>query len=189
MRNLRQTCRFYHESRIFSQRPGHFIVINKRKCQACGTGTYLHPTHGLYTNDRTMESIAPKIEMGARLKGMLQNMQNFTQLQPVESVCLHCGDQTKLFDGGNVYIDLEPRWTLGNMRPLYVERRSIWRSCQKSDRTSDRLIHSNIPSIYSQTLASLADDYGRYSTFVIAQLLDHWPPSSRTYRWKSHNIM
>jgi hypothetical protein len=182
-----EPARFVKNPTYSVNRPGHFVVINKRRCRACGKRAHLFPTHEPYTYDTTLHSTAPKIEMGAKMGNMLQKRHNLTQLQPVESVCLRCGDQTELAGGENVYIDLEPRWTLGNARPLYVERRPICLTCRNSHRTSDRFIPKDqaIPSIFPQTLARLTDDYGRYPTAVIAHLLDHWPPSRRTYRWKS----
>ncbi|OCK94929.1 uncharacterized protein K441DRAFT_677154 [Cenococcum geophilum 1.58] len=140
-----EPARFVKNPTYSVNRPGHFVVINKRRCRACGKRAHLFPTHEPYTYDTTLHSTAPKIEMGAKMGNMLQKRHNLTQLQPVESVCLRCGDQTELAGGENVYIDLEPRWTLGNARPLYVERRPICLTCRNSHRTSDRFIQRTRP--------------------------------------------
>ena len=169
-----------------ANRPNHFVVSNKVKCLGCGKRTKRLPIHGPHTIAGTIYSAAPKIKHGARIESIVQLQQTLTQqqLRPVDSVCLRCGEKTEVMGGGNVYIDLKPRWTLGNRRPLYVERRTKCLSCQKLNRTSDRFIPKDqaVPSIHPQVLADLADRYGRYDSCIIAILLDHWPQSSRTFR-------
>jgi Fe-S-cluster-containing hydrogenase component 2 len=168
-----------------ANRPNHYVVVNKAKCSGCGRKTKRLPIHGVHTSINTIHSTAPKIEYGARIESMVQLRQTLTQqqLRPVESGCLRCGEKTEVTGGGNVYIDLEPQWTLGNRRPLYIERRPICFSCQKLNRSSDRFIPKDpaVPSIFHQTLTDLADRYGRYDPCIIAILLDHWPQSSRTH--------
>lgn len=124
--------------------------------------------------------------MGAKTREMMQKGHRLIQILPVESVCLRCGDRTELPGGGHVYIDLEPRWTLGNVRPLYVERRPECLTCRRLHRTSNRFISKDqaVPLIVSQTLERLTNDYGKYLKVVIALLFDHWPPSGRTFQWK-----
>lgn len=172
---------------VFSvNRPNHYVVISRRVCQNCGNRTCLVPIHGPHTAYETLYSTAPKIEQRARYSMMLQLRETLTaeRAKPVESFCLRCREQTKVKGGGNVNVDSEPLWTLGGCRPLYVERRSNCLNCQMLGRDSGRFVPKDegIPSIFHKVLARLADLYGRYDGPIIATLMDHWPPSSRTYR-------
>ena len=85
-------------------------------------------------------------------------------------------------------VDEAPMWTLGHQRPLYVERLLECRNCITLKRVSGRWIPKDaaIPSIYRYTLSTLADYYGHYDEIIIAQLMDHWPPSSRRYRLRNN---
>lgn len=108
--------------------------------------------------------------------------------QPVESVYIRYGDQTRLKDGGNVYIDDQPRWTQGAKRPLYVERMPACLNCVSETRSlSDRFIprDSSIPSINSHTLADKTSEFRNIEQpGVLSMLLDQIEPSSHTSRSK-----
>jgi hypothetical protein len=165
--------------------PNHVIVHN-RKCPACkGTRIFI-PKKGLYTKGEScLLSTAPILKPRQRYNKLLQSPENLSphQNRPVDSYCLRCREQTEVEGGSKVHTDVDPNWTLGHTRPLYVERRAQCLNCKKLKRHSGRFIpvDERIPSILGRLLADLEDHFGEYDDCVLASLMDHWPPSSRTY--------
>jgi len=102
----------------------------------------------------------------------------------IKNFCIRCKDQTLLPDGSRIYVDHDPRWTIGNVRPLYVERRPVCLNCQKNNQASGRFIprDSGIPSISTNILKGFASNFGHLDHVIKSALLDKLPPSSREPR-------
>jgi hypothetical protein len=175
-------------------RPGHFVIYTRQTCKHC------HGRHGFRPIDPdipwffgarfSMQSSVPIIHFGERVQTVLQPSTLLTaqQQRPVEIVCLRCQGNAEASDESYTTIDEAPVWTLGHQRPLYVEKQLKCQNCTKLKRVSGRWIPRDavIPSICRHTLRTLADYYGHYDEIIIAQLMDHWPPSSRRYRLRSN---
>lgn len=131
-------------------------------------------------------STAPPIMQRETYKDLLRSVNDLTpqQAQPVESFCIRCRENTLLSDGSKVYVDKQPLWTLGNSRPLYVERRPSCMTCKLHGEPTGRFIPKDqeIPSIYGQSLSILAELYGGYDDCIKASLIDHWPAASTSIR-------
>lgn len=96
-------------------------------------------------------------------------------------------EETTLPNGDSFYEDCNPEWTLGNIRPLYIERRAQCLTCRKLSQHSGRFVpvNPNVPSICKRVLSNLAEYFeyfGSLDSDVIAVLLDHWPPSGKKFR-------
>jgi hypothetical protein len=164
-------------------RPNHFIIPRCR-CLICKKVTDFVPRDDSipFVNSGVgLLSTAPKLVQRETYKDMLQLAKDLTpqKTQPVESFCIRCKENTLLSDGSKVYVDKRPLWTLGNSRPLYVERRPICWNCKRHGEPTGRFIPKNpaIPSIYNQRLSDLAELYKGYDDCIKASLMDHWPAS------------
>ena len=82
------------------------------------------------------------------------------------------------------YIDYGPIWTIANRRPLYIERRPTCLHCVEDLKVATgRFIPKDpaIPSIAQSNMKKLATLCAPFPEFVIASVLDSWPPSSRIW--------
>ena len=102
----------------------------------------------------------------------------------VNSWCIHCREHTVLSGKRSIFIDSEPQWTLGFVRPLYLERRPICLRCQEFGQPEARFVppDENIPSITRWNLSSFAKSFGKFDHHMKSKLLDHWPVSSKMPR-------
>lgn len=75
----------------------------------------------------------------------------------VESWCMRCKEQTKIYGDRISLIDHTPQWTLGR-KPLYVERRPGCLSCQHGGHTHVRFVpvKPEIASVFPSLVAELA---------------------------------
>lgn len=126
-----------------------------------------------------LKSTASKLEPRSRYQHLLQPVA--PNPQPIECLCIRCGEDTRLKDGSKPYVDNHPIWTLGLKRPLYLERKPVCFNCQDQGHSAGRFIPKDptIPSIYLTLLRGLADSFSASNETVIAMLMDHWPPSTR----------
>jgi hypothetical protein len=108
----------------------------------------------------------------------------------VESWCITCKDKTKV-NGLNSFIDTYPRWTLGIVRPLYVERKPHCKN-HTSEGTSPRFVPKSpdTSSISSKrfTAFSILFQQEDVDDVVKACRLDSWPESSR-YSRKEQSVL
>lgn len=171
-------------------RPGHFVIYTKQTCKHCRGRHGFGPTDPdipwFFGHLCLMQSSAPVNHWGDRVQTMLKCSSSLTpqQQRPVEIVCLRCHGDGEAGNESYTTVDEAPVWTLGNERSLYVEKQEDCRNYIRLNRVSGRWIPRDaaIPSIGRHTLKTLADHYGHYDGFIIALLMDHWPPSSRRYR-------
>jgi hypothetical protein len=72
---------------------------------------------------------------------------------------------------------------------MYVERSPECLNCKKHKRRSGRFVPKDprIPSIYRKMLSNMAELYGQYEAFILAKLMDHWPPSKRFAKSDARN--
>ena len=165
-------------------RPGYIVALSKLTCKKCKARRLFIPIGSLWIcgGHDTLQSTAPAYHKLEALQPMLASLTELTpsQQRSVETICLRC-------QGGSdaqTFIDEKPLWTLGRERPLYVGHRRTCGNCLKAGRPVGRWIPKNpgIPTISPYTLGKLAGYYRLYAPFIIASLLDHWPPSTREYR-------
>jgi hypothetical protein len=168
------------ERPVFSvNRPNSYVVDHAYHCSACQKRTRYIPEDNdipsVYPTNLHCEG--PKVVAGAKVKVMLRQQQERTprQTEPVESFCSKCREETQVKNGGNVYVDHDPQWTLGFNRPLYLERRPTCFNCKDDKVTSNRFIPRDptILSILPRLLLNISESYGTYDKYVIAVLMDY----------------
>jgi len=176
-------------------RPGHFVIYTLQICKHC-RGRYgfkpINPDIQWFTgNQSSLQSSAPVMHPGERFQTMLQPLTLLTpqQQRPMEIVCIYCQGNAEASIKSYTAVNKAPLWTLGHQRPLYVKKQRDCRNCIKLQRASGRWIPRDaaIPSICRRILSRNADYYGHYNEIIIAQLMDHWPPSSRHYRLRNND--
>jgi len=176
-------------------RPGHFVIYTTQACKHCRSRKSFRPIDPdipWFSADHfSLQISTPVIHPMERVQTVLQPSTLLTpqQRRPVEIICLRCQGNAEASNESYTAADEAPVWTLGHQRPLYVEKDRECRNCTKLKRVSGRWIPRDaaIPSICRHTLRTLADYYGHYNEIIIAQLMDHWPPSSRRYRLRNND--
>jgi hypothetical protein len=112
----------------------------------------------------------------------------------IECWCIICKDKTRVKGLNSSFIDTNPRWTLGIVRPLYVERKPQCETHENhtSKGSSPRFIPKSldISSITSRRLAVFSTLFQNEGVddVVKACLLDNWPESSR-YSRKEQSVL
>ena len=175
----------YTEPLFSVNRPNHYVISRWEICLNCQRRKKLYPIEGPTISWDMLQNKGPKLEAGAKYCTMIRPTESLTQEQKVvKSFCVRCRGLTKLPGGKSFYEDCTPDWTLGNRRPLYVERRAQCLTCKELNRHSGRFVpvDATIPSICKRVLSNLAKEFGSLESHIIAVLLDHWPPSKRTFR-------
>jgi hypothetical protein len=110
---------------------------------------------------------------------------NFSFPEKAESWCIRCKENGKHSAGGGVWVDEEPRWTLGDSQPLYIERQIRCRRCKDDGKASGRFVPvDDTPSIFTTRLTQFAKMYGAYDDLIKAKILDVWGPSSKVHRFE-----
>ena len=111
--------------------------------------------------------------------------ENMTLPPTVQSWCIHCKEHTELSGKRSIFVDEEPRWTLGLVRPLCIERAPVCLRCQKLDRPTARFVplEEDIPSMPRNNLANFQHSFGKFDRNVRSKLLDCWPASSKLSRY------
>ncbi|KAF2664912.1 hypothetical protein BT63DRAFT_79303 [Microthyrium microscopicum] len=102
-------------------------------------------------------------------------------LNAVELWCMRCRERTEMVDGLASYFDTFPRWTIGFVRPLYIERRPHCVRCERSNGIPGRNFlpkDDSLPSISPRRLSRFLQNYGEYDQVIQAALLDSYLPSS-----------
>ena len=171
-------------------RPGHFVIYTRQTCKHCHGRLCFKPINPdipwVFAGNLSSQISAPITHHGERVRTMLQPLTSLTpqQQRPVEVVCVRCQGNAEASNESYTAVDEAPMWTLGHQRPLYVERQRECRNCTKLKRSSGRWIPRDaaIPSICRYTLSTLADYCRHYDEIIIAEYMDYWPPSSRSYR-------
>jgi hypothetical protein len=111
--------------------------------------------------------------------------ENLALLTVVEWWCLVCQDKTSAV-GSGIFVDNNPRWTLGIVRLLYIERQPRCPNHRQIDEKAPRFvpISLTIPSISAKRLAGLTVllQHEGIDNIVKACVLDSWPASSRNLR-------
>ena len=70
----------------------------------------------------------------------------------VETWCHRCKEDTKTVDRSSIYVDKDPRWTIGN-HPMYVERKPTCKICADQGRVARFVfVDDKILSIIQTTL-------------------------------------
>jgi hypothetical protein len=104
----------------------------------------------------------------------------------VETWCINCKDETQLKQDptSNVFVDENPRWTLGERRPLYIERVLACKRCEATTNCTGRFVPKDpsIPSITMQNIKKFATRFSSFPAFIQEILLDNWPASSKIPR-------
>ena len=98
--------------------------------------------------------------------------------------CVWCKEKTQVEGSYNFYEDKQAEWTLGEARPLYVERRPRCFRCFGSYRRDGRFvpIDPEIASISRNHPENFARQFGHFDQVVKGFILDGWVPSSREPR-------
>jgi hypothetical protein len=97
----------------------------------------------------------------------------------VESWCIECKERSLLFGGGNKYVDVNPRWTVGKVAK-YIERRPNCLKCGISPRFIP--VDYKIPSISPPVLRDFAEEFEQLSDSGIEVALNRRRPSRRNKR-------
>jgi len=117
------------QSPLYSiNKPGHFVTYRRSTCKGCG-GRYgftpLDPDiPWCGSSPATLQSTATANHFGeGPIHRVLKTPTMLTpqEKRPVELVCLQCHDEGEADERAYTDIDENPRWTLGNNRPLYFE--------------------------------------------------------------------
>jgi hypothetical protein len=110
---------------------------------------------------------------------------NHSLPETVTSWCIRCKEKMEHSAGNGVWVDANPRWTLGDSRPLYIEHQLLCRHCKNNGRASGRFIpFDDTSSIFKHRLTEFARMYGAYDNVIKAKLLDVWTPSAKVYRFE-----
>ena len=98
--------------------------------------------------------------------------------------CVWCKEKTQVEGNYSFYEDKKAEWTLGEARPLYVERRPRCIRCFGSYRRERRFvpIDPEIVSISRNHPENFARQFGHFDQVVKGFILDGWVPSSREPR-------
>jgi hypothetical protein len=167
-------------------RPGHYVCRLRQDCQKCKRRVTVVPVEAKWIRTSSLAAESPKeVELRRFLQLLLpQEERTEEQCRPIELFCIVCQENTIIMRGGvSSYIDHTPRWTLGEIRPLCVERQCNCQTCRTHGRAARFLpINSAIPSILPRVLAELAKSYGGYDCLILSKLLDAWPQSQRASR-------
>lgn len=94
-----------------------------------------------------------------------------------------CKEKTETSNGSSAYIDTCARWTIGNVRPLYVERRPRCLCCERmTGKVGQQFIPKSpdVASINPRRLARFLQSYLNYDRLMQATLLDSCLPTPRT---------
>jgi hypothetical protein len=119
---------------------------------------------------------------GERYDSLLHlHSKNSSLPSKIESWCVKCKDKTKTVEGHAVFIDTKPRWTIGIVRHLYVERQAV---CLNHIWSRFVPKTSEILSISTKRLINFAElfQHEGIDNVVKACILDSWPESTRTTR-------
>jgi hypothetical protein len=161
-----------------TNRPDHFVDLFKLTCRVCSWRTHSIPS------DENVPVITPDIlhcegqvkKVEERYKIMIQQPENLTPQhgRTVEIWCIICQEDTILTQGGHIYTDKTPRWTLGSRRPLYVERRVDCQKCKANNKSSFRFIPKDSDNYNANSWEScgcvrfIRGEYDRYSDGSLA---------------------
>jgi hypothetical protein len=73
-----------------------------------------------------------RISLKGLLRPLTKNDERFTR--PVELWCRNCREKTITTETGLSHlIDRNPRWTVGDKRPLYIQRRAGCKGCSEDE--------------------------------------------------------
>jgi len=97
----------------------------------------------------------------------------------VQSWCIECKEKSRLSDGGNKCLDMDPRWTRGKP-PKYIERRPNCLNCNAGSRFIP--IDTKILSVGTQMLRAFADEFADLDERAFEIALGRRAPSRRTKR-------
>jgi len=172
-------------------RPGYYVACQSRKCRSmmCNGGCqFMRPVSNMNWV-RKVQHCLEIVELKAPEplwfgKAIRQEGQGPSRPSTVKLWCYRCKERTELYDGSKSFYDNNARWTHGNFRPLYVERRRACRNCRRKTGTDGRLVpvDDRIPSIVENSLRRFESNFGLYHSVIQAALLDHWPPSRKEPR-------
>lgn len=183
------------EPRFSCARPSAYVA-RERKCHSShcnpksarrGTSQILRPISNdlefVLASVPSLRAKGPRRIIGERLSSLIRApMESPTRPVIVESWCIVCEEKTEIPNGSSVYIDTCARWTIGNVRPLYVERMSHCLRCKRMTGKVGRSFipkSPEIPSISSRRLARFSESYQNYDRLMQAALLDSYLPSPR----------
>lgn len=189
-----------HDSRWLTKRPG-FYIARQAACRRCNgklrtrkpVNASIAWIHGRLEHMRREVSPEELQNRQPARKGeelwtiCMQKDTHFNHSLPetVTSWCIRCKGKTEHSAGNGVWVDANPRWTLGDSRPLYIERQLLCRHCKNNGRASGRFIPvDDTPSIFTHRLTEFARMYGAYDNVIKAKLLDVWTPSAKVYRFE-----
>ncbi|ERF68565.1 hypothetical protein EPUS_04663 [Endocarpon pusillum Z07020] len=107
--------------------------------------------------------------------------------QTVETWCHRCKEDTKTVDRSSIYVDKDPRWTIGN-HPMYVERKPTCKICADQGRVARFVpVDGKILSIFQTTLIETWREWDNKNLdrgmYVYLQLMEQVAPSGRTARF------
>jgi hypothetical protein len=189
-----------HDTRWSTKRPG-FYVTRQGKCHSCNgksrtrkpVDTNIAWIHGML--ESMQREVSPEelrncqpARRGDELWTTCMRKEkhpNFSFPEKVESWCIKCKENGKHSAGDGVWVDEEPRWTLGDSQPLYIERQIRCRRCKDDGKASGRFVPvDDTPSIFTTRLTQFAKMYGAYDDLIKAKMLDVWGPSSKVYRFE-----
>lgn len=131
----------------------------------------------------TLQATKPPRKTGEKFSSLLRSPADLPSCpRTVESWCIKCQKQTETASGSSVFVDTEARWTIGKLRPLYVERTPRCLRCKRiSGKTGRKFIplDNRTLSVSPRELARFIDTYGAYDPLLQAYLWENYLPLAR----------